>query len=204
VAIGLGGVLLVAAIVGFVPMLFNDDADARESVATLLVGLAAIALAGVVVYRMREDVELHALTEGDRLDTVRESGDQWDYEIARKSLESSERPEEVRPEPALSLAGVDLRDAVLPGAKLDHTELAGALLEGANLNAATLSESRLSHADLRHADLRRADLRGALLDDASLEGARLAGAIYDRRTVWPAEMPSPEELGAISVEETTT
>ena len=90
-----------------------------------------------------------------------------------------------------SLAGADLRKAILRGADLRKADLRKAILRGADLREADLREAdldgvklseailrvaKLSVAILRGADLRGADLRGADLVRAYLAGARLDGA----------------------------
>jgi hypothetical protein len=175
------GVALVSLLLWLGPLPFNDEADARETLATALIGLTAIGFAINVVVQMAGDVEQNRREEEER-----------ETEEAVRERARAIGAAEAQPTPPLPLAGVDLREAVLPGASLEHTELADALLEGANLRAAKLGESRLDNADLRGADLRGADLRGA-----SLEGTKLSGALYDESTTWPAEMPPPEKLGAV-------
>lgn len=134
-------------------------------------------------------------------------------EMAKEVVVSKEPPyEHMQPEPVVVLAGVDLRDAALPGVELGRSELTGALLMGADLNGATLQASRLAGADLRDADLRRADLRltdlrgsnlrGTDLRGTDLRGALLSdtqfdGAIHNEATNWPGAPPP----GSIHVKE---
>jgi hypothetical protein len=170
-----------------IPLPFDDPPAIRKLVAAVLVGIGAAYLARIVVANMGEMV---AESEGP---AIREQG---------------------QPEPVLRLAGVDMREAALPGADLGRTELTGALLEGADLNAATLHASRLAGADLRESDLRQADLRladlsgadlgeadlrGADLRGAQLDGAHLGKALYNEGTKWPDEVPPPEAEPAIDV-----
>ncbi len=187
VVITLAATVAVGLCIWLIPLLFDDPSAIRGVVAALLIGAGAAYLARVVAKKMGEAVA------------------------------ASEEPvirERAQPEPVLRLAGVDMRDAALPGADLGRTELTGALLEGADLNAATLHASRLAGADLREADLRRADLRmtdlsGADLGEADLRGAdlrgarladaRLAGALYNAGTKWPEGEPPPEARGAVDV-----
>ncbi|MGE0384580.1 MAG: pentapeptide repeat-containing protein [Gammaproteobacteria bacterium] len=97
-----------------------------------------------------------------------------------------------------SLAGADLRGAVLHSvrgsgavltrARLDAADLSyaeltrarldGAVLTGARMRGATLQAADLADADLSGADLSYADLRGALLPGVRLGGARLDHAYW--------------------------
>jgi len=69
----------------------------------------------------------------------------------------------------INLAGMQLCQAVLRKADIDH-----GCLVGANLWRAELQGTRLERADLRHANLFGADLDRAWLWDADLRGTRLA------------------------------
>ena len=76
---------------------------------------------------------------------------------------------------------VNLRGAILNGARLYQASMRGAFLQDAELNFANLSETnldgaRLSGAHLRKADLRRAFLKGADLSNVDLNAADLSGA----------------------------
>jgi hypothetical protein len=170
-----------------IPLPFNDPPAIRKLVAAVLVGFGAAWLARIVVANMGK-----MAAEGEE-PVIRE---------------------EDQPEPVLRLAGVDMREAALPGADLNRTDLTGALLEGADLNAATLHASRMAGAGLRasdlrqadlrladlgEADLRGADLRGADFRGALLDGAHLDGALYDEGTKWPEGAPPPEAKPAIDV-----
>jgi len=82
-----------------------------------------------------------------------------------------------------SLAGLDLRDAVLEnarlsGATLDRADLTAAKLQGARLDGATLAKARLTYADLAGATLAGAKLSGAALSDAKLLNLDLTGADF--------------------------
>ncbi|HEX6753660.1 MAG TPA: pentapeptide repeat-containing protein [Solirubrobacterales bacterium] len=190
--------LLAGAIVGLAPLFADDQEQARYAVTTVLVGLAAIAFAATVVARMRSEETARLIEEFP----LHASGLQ--EEILRRSRVYQRTIEEA--EPPLQLAGVDLREAVLPGVDLSRADLTGALLEGANLSAAALGRSRLLGTDLRRADLRGADLREADLRNTDLRGAvidhaRLQNAIYDDSTRWPQTVSNPWKREAIHIED---
>jgi Pentapeptide repeats (8 copies) len=184
------GGILVAAIIWFVPMIFDDEARARYAVATILIGVASCGLARIVVLKIREDLVEEPTFTSPHLASPFTDAEELAERAAREmygpffELEVEEEPEQA--EPPLRLAGVDLREAVLPGADLRKTELTGA----------DLRKTDLRHADLRGADLRGADLRGAALDEARLEGA-----IYDESTKWPPLERPPSILGAVQANE---
>jgi uncharacterized protein YjbI with pentapeptide repeats len=96
----------------------------------------------------------------------------------------------------VSLAGIDVHGAFLPGVVVANGDLFRANLNGsilvkadfsnailvqAQLNRAILTDANLAKANLRNANLVEADLRNADLKDAVLTGANLAGA--DLRSV---------------------
>lgn len=210
-----GALFLLGALLWVLPKLFNHEADAREGIVTLLIGLLAVGLAVHVVYEMGRDAWRERVAAGERHARHHQVAT-----AARARVRHRRRPRTVSG-PALRLGGVDLREATLPGIDLDHAELVDAVLSGADLNAATLRASGLADADLRDADLRDADLRdadlrsadlrdadlrgadlrGASLLDAALDGARLEGSIYHSGTRWPETMEQPEELGAVHIED---
>ena len=72
---------------------------------------------------------------------------------------------------------LNLSNARLEGADLQHVYLAGADLKSVHLTAADLQGANLEGADLRGAHLERADLRLTCLRDARLDGANLEGAL---------------------------
>jgi hypothetical protein len=182
--------IVVATIVLFVPMLFNDEGRARFALATILVGVAACGLARLVVLELGENlVERSDLTTPripplDASAYAERLAEQVGREASRSFFEV--RTETERVEPPLRLTGVDLREAILTGADLRNTELTGA----------DLRKTDLRGADLRWADLRGTDLRGAALDEAYLEGA-----VYDETTSWPMLAASPQRLGAVHADE---
>jgi hypothetical protein len=177
-------VLAAGIFVWLASLPFDDPPEIRKVVASIVIGLGGALLAVRVLQGMAKEVVV---------------GGEPPYE-------------HVQPEPVLVLAGVDLRDAALPGVELGRSELTGALLTGADLNATTLQASRLAGADLGDADLRGADLRLTDLRDSNLRGtdlratdlrgallsgARFDGAIYNEATNWPEEPPP----GSIHVKE---
>jgi len=184
----LAGGTLIAAFVWFVPTIFDDETRARYAIGTILVGLATCGLARIAVLEMRAD----AAEKPDRTspqvtpDYAEVSPERKTREMRTPPLGQQVEDESEQAEPQLRMAGVDLRDAVLPGADLRDTEMTGA----------DLRKTDLRGADLRGADLRGADLRGAALDEALLEGA-----VYDEATIWPALDSPPWHLGAVHANE---
>jgi uncharacterized protein YjbI with pentapeptide repeats len=116
----------------------------------------------------------------------------------------------------VSLAGVNLAQAVLPGLDLSCTEklfgrkccanlvnanLSGAKLPDANLRGAALYQANLSgafpiHANLSGVDLTLANLRGAALLGTNLTGANLWGANLCDATLWAANLRGANLRGA--------
>jgi uncharacterized protein YjbI with pentapeptide repeats len=74
------------------------------------------------------------------------------------------------------LAGADLEHVWMPQSYLRQTVLSRAHLSGANLRKANLHKANLRKADLRDADLSGTNLNGTNLNGANLNGARLNGA----------------------------
>ena len=74
------------------------------------------------------------------------------------------------------LNGVDLRCAVLIGAKLNGVDLTSAKLNGADLNGADLTGADLTVAKLNGTILMNVKLNGANLNFADLTGVKLSGA----------------------------
>ncbi|MBU3031812.1 pentapeptide repeat-containing protein [Paracoccus marinaquae] len=108
--------------------------------------------------------------------------------------------------PRRNLAGVDLRGAVLRGARMERADLSlarmeradlswarmeGAVLFDARMEGADLRGARMEGADLRGARMERADLRGARMEGADLRGARMEGA-----DLWQARMERADLRGA--------
>lgn len=90
-------------------------------------------------------------------------------------------------------ARVDLRGAVLEGARyraahLPFTDLHGANLRGVHLAQADLRESALEGADMRGADLTEADLSGASLGEADLREALLEDARLEEASLRFADL----------------
>ncbi len=82
---------------------------------------------------------------------------------------------------AANLKGANLSQAILAGASLEFTDLQTANLVDANLSGTKLEGANLQAADfsytsLRNADLRTADLRAVDLTSANLENSDLRGA----------------------------
>ena len=75
----------------------------------------------------------------------------------------------------VSLAGIDLSKAYLPGLKIDNANLNSANLSGADLHGASLCGVDLHDANLASANLRSANLHGADLTDANFSGSNLLG-----------------------------
>jgi uncharacterized protein YjbI with pentapeptide repeats len=80
------------------------------------------------------------------------------------------------------LSQVDLRRAVLVGAKLAGVNFHGTYLEDAclrdiDLRGSLLTATRLTDAELQNADLRQADLSAAVLRRTSFASARMSNAI---------------------------
>jgi uncharacterized protein YjbI with pentapeptide repeats len=85
----------------------------------------------------------------------------------------------------VSLAGLEIKDAILPGVDLNKADLFKAnlknsILNNAQLDNANLKEANLSSADLSNAKLRRTQLSGADLSNAKLSGADLSEADLKR------------------------
>jgi len=77
------------------------------------------------------------------------------------------------------IAYTHLGGAKLGGAILDDALVRGVNLDGADLERASLHRTNFAFTSLRGADLRGASLSGANLWQANLEGARLSGAQLD-------------------------
>jgi hypothetical protein len=169
--------ITVAAIVAFVPRLWDDQEPIRYVLMTLVIGLAAIPLALFAVARMGRDLgEQRALQK--RLLPIRLRFLETWLPMSRAADAADSSPSD------LNLAGVDLREAVLPDIDLRRADLTGALL---------------ADADLRKADLREAKLQGADMRGADLGGARVEGARHDSATRWPVGF-DPDAFGATRVE----
>jgi uncharacterized protein YjbI with pentapeptide repeats len=105
--------------------------------------------------------------------------------------------------PAVALAGANLRGANLQGADLQGADLQEANLRGVDLYEAKLERANLREANfhgfhgadlrranLRGADLRGANLRGAVLDYADLQGAQVTDEqLADTWSLQDAVMP---------------
>jgi uncharacterized protein YjbI with pentapeptide repeats len=111
------------------------------------------------------------LTVLGRLDSSRKAAVMHFFFEARLVQGEEERA------PIISLAGANLREAVLGGGSYPRgADLEDADLEGAALSDATLADANLFKANLIHADLREADLSFATLADAHLFEANLSNA----------------------------
>ncbi|MCC5636061.1 pentapeptide repeat-containing protein [Nostoc sp. CHAB 5844] len=115
----------------------------------------------------------------------------------------------------INLAGANLFNsdfsyANLTTANLNHAELSYANFLASQLSGIHMKKANLSSADLFGSDLKNADLTGANLMSANLISVDLRGAklqdtqlqkaIYDYRTIFPADF-SPQERGMRKVEE---
>lgn len=90
----------------------------------------------------------------------------------------------------VSLAGIDLRDAWLPGVRLPAAQLQQARLDSAVLTKANLELANLASAHLVGAALDSACLRGAYLRKADLRGIDLAFAGMQGAVLWDADLSS--------------
>ena len=81
--------------------------------------------------------------------------------------------------PGADLSNANLRNAILIGASLDAANLEGADLRGACLWDASIAEANLKGADLRGADLSRSYTTEDYLGATFCEGAKLRDANFD-------------------------
>jgi uncharacterized protein YjbI with pentapeptide repeats len=121
----------------------------------------------------KEGKELpHLLITSEQLKQVEEQHTMW--------LETGSQDGEQAVLRCADLAGLDLKQVLLPRAKLEGSNLAGANMRGARLSGTDLLQTDLRGADLRGADLREANLEGANMGGADLRGARLGGTDLSR------------------------
>jgi len=102
----------------------------------------------------------------------------------------------------LDLAGVDLSDVSLPGARFNKAILTGAYFRRANLRGADFSAAILSDADLTDADLSDVQMSGADCTHArlvrcSMERANLTGADFTEAVLRQAQMAGVEACKVI-------
>lgn len=113
-------------------------------------------------------------------------------ERIKEGTQSWNRWRSANPDVKVEMAGVDLRECVLPGINLSEALLRGAILRHSVLNEADLGSAQLDQSDLgwsrlvrarldgaslRNADLSNSTLLHADFTDANLTGVNLAGAI---------------------------
>jgi uncharacterized protein YjbI with pentapeptide repeats len=126
------------------------------------------------------------------------------YDRTKQGWNYYRAPSSVRPR--VSLAGADLRGAVMPWALLSWADSAGpggreranaAVLDRADLRNADFRGGYLYGVSLMNADLRGADFSGAELDGTSFNGACLSGARFTRAKSYaaPIDFRSAEGRG---------
>jgi pentapeptide repeat protein len=203
----LGGVAL-AALLGLLPLCFEDQSYAREVTLGALAGAVSLVAVQAAATQMRRSAWTRWVEEAEpaipAVDKMEKSERPVDLPDSILYGETEPRLGEERGAPApwpvrgakLPLARVNMSSTNLAFVRLPAVDLSEALLREADLRGAMLAGAILKGADLRGADLEEADLRGVDLRDADLRGCSFEGALIDWRTEAP-EGVDLRSLGAI-------
>lgn len=203
----LGGVAL-AALLGLLPLCFEDQSYAREVTLGALAGAVSLVAALAAAAQMRRSAWTKWVEkEVPPMDPMEKSERPDDVPDSILYGETDPRSGEERAAPApwqvrgakLPLAGVDMSSSSLAFVRLPAVDLSDALLREADLRGAMLPGALLKGTDLRGADLEGADLRGVDLRDADLRGCSMRGALIDGRTK-PPEGVDLHSFGAVTRE----
>jgi uncharacterized protein YjbI with pentapeptide repeats len=116
-----------------------------------------------------EDSEVRTLARARTLTVLRRLDPSRKSEVIQFLLEADLIQSVEDRDPVIALAGADLHDTTLGGARGQYP----ADLSGADLDHADLHNAIVPNAALGDADLRSADLRGASLVSSNLQGANL-------------------------------
>jgi hypothetical protein len=202
----IGGAAL-AALLGLVPLCFEDQSYAREVTLGALAGAVSLLAALVASMQMRRSAWIKGVNkEAPPMDPMEWSERPEDLPESILYGETGPRSRQEKGAPAwpvrgakLPLARVDMSSTNLAFVRLPAVDLSEALLRQADLRGAMLPGAILKGTDLRGADLEGADLRGVDLRDADLRGCSFLGALIDDKTK-PPEGVDLRDLGAMTRE----